>query len=333
VSAVVIGYAAGFILPFAAAPATVYGDPLPPKPLLIGHRGASHYAPENTIEAAEAAILFDAVGWEVDVQVSHDGFLFLLHDDDLRRTTDVEVVFPALASVPACDLNYSQIRALDAGSWFADDDPYGTIASGVLPRSQAESYRGVKIPTLQEAINFSETHGMILEVDFKSPPHGHPFHDTARNSMIAMLNASALGKKAWVYSTWASAASLTRMCTSHCSVDYVIANGFDAVNSDLDVPNAQLAEYHTRGIPTVVYTVDSVPIYSTLWALGVTYVKTGRPWLFSDLDQPVPHIDPGQYTAFWLAFFAAGFGSVAIVLILGQQHTWRDHVEDHLRKK
>ncbi len=319
VSTIIAGYAVCFALPFAATPATISSDPLPPKPLLIGHRGASNYAPENTIVAAQAALQFSVAGWEVDVQVSYNGILFLMHDDDLRRTTDVEAVHPGLASLPACEFNFSQIQALDAGSWFADDDPYGTILSGVVSRSQAESYRGTKIPTLQEAINFSEAHGLILDVDFKSPPHGHPFHDTARSAMISMLNASSLGKKAWVYTKSALAENLSRLCTMSCSVESVIANGYDAVNLDLDVPNAQLSEYYAHGIPTVVYTVDSVQIFSTLWTLGVTYVKTNRPWLFTGLDQPVPRMDHAQYAAFWLAFFAAGCGSVVIGLFLRQK--------------
>jgi glycerophosphoryl diester phosphodiesterase len=315
-SAIVAGYAVCFALPFAATPTTISSDPLPPKPLLIGHRGASNYAPENTIVAAQAALQFNVAGWEVDVQVSYDGVFFLMHDDDLRRTTDVETLYPNLASVPACDFNISQIQALDAGSWFADDDPYGTILSGVVPRSQAESYRGVKVPMLQEAINFSEIHGLILDVDFKSPLHGHPFHDTARSAMITMLNASTLGKKAWVYTKSALAENLSRLCTMSCSVESVIANGFDGVNLGLEVTNAQLAAFYAHGIPTVVYTVDSVQIYSTLWTLGVTYVKTNRPWLFTGLDQPVPRMDHAQYAAFWLVFFAAGGGSVVICLYL-----------------
>ncbi|MEX2682819.1 MAG: glycerophosphodiester phosphodiesterase family protein [Candidatus Sigynarchaeota archaeon] len=312
-------YTACFALPFVLTPTTISSDPLPPKPRLIGHRGASNYAPENTIRAAQESLQFGVAGWEVDVQVSFDGVFFLMHDDDLRRTTDVETVYPNLASVPACMFNFSQIRALDAGSWFADDDPYGTILSGIVPRSQAESYRGVKVPSLQDAINFSETHDLILEIDFKSPPLGHPFHDTARSSMIAMLGASSLGKKAWVYTASASAENLSRLCTRSCSVESVIAKGYDAVNLDLDVPNARLAEYRAHGIPTILYTVDSVEIYSTLWTLGVMYVKTNRPWLFTGLDQPVPRMTHAQYAAFWLAFFAAGIAAVIFALILRQK--------------
>ncbi|MBN2150170.1 MAG: hypothetical protein JW839_01865 [Candidatus Lokiarchaeota archaeon] len=327
-SAILTAYAACFALPFAAAPTTISSDPLPPKPLLVGHRGASNYAPENTIAAAQESLQFGVVGWEVDVQVSLDGVFFLMHDDDLRRTTDVETVYPGLASVLACEFNSSQIQALDAGSWFADDDPYGTILAGVVPRGKAESYRGTAIPTLQEAINFSEMHGLILEVDFKSPPAGHPHHDTARSQMIAMLNASSLGKRAWVYTASASAENLSRLCTRSCSVESIIANGYDGVNLGLAVPNAQLAEYYARGIPTVVYTVDSVEIYSALWTLGVMYVKTNRPWLFTGLEQPVPRMDHAQYAAFWLSFFAAGGGAVVFALILRQKKIFPSNKND-----
>ncbi len=137
--------------------------------------------------------------------------------------------------------------------------------------------------------------------------------------MIAMLSASSLGKKAWVYTASASAENLSRLCTRYCSVESVIANGYDAVNLDLDVPNAQLTEYRVRGIPTVLYTIDSVEIYSALWTLGATYVKTNRPWLFTGIDQPVPRMTHAQYAAFWFVFFLSGGSAVVIGLFLRQK--------------
>ena len=49
---------------------------------------------------------------------SYDGIPFVLHDDDLRRTTNVDEVFPDRKSEAACWFNMSQLRQLDAGSWF-----------------------------------------------------------------------------------------------------------------------------------------------------------------------------------------------------------------------
>src|SRR5215211_3213048 len=55
-------------------------------PLIIGHRGASAVAPENTITAFEAAIAARADGIEFDVRLSDDNVPVIIHDDTLQRT-------------------------------------------------------------------------------------------------------------------------------------------------------------------------------------------------------------------------------------------------------
>ncbi len=87
-------------------------------PVVVAHRGASGYAPENTLAAVDAA---DALGidWvENDVHRSRDGVLVVLHDTDLKRTTDVEEVFPDRAPWAVKDFTAAELAKLDAGSWF-----------------------------------------------------------------------------------------------------------------------------------------------------------------------------------------------------------------------
>jgi len=60
-----------------------------PQPLIIGHRGASAMAPENTIAAFEAAIEAGSDGIEFDVRLSSDGVPVVIHDETLHRTSGV----------------------------------------------------------------------------------------------------------------------------------------------------------------------------------------------------------------------------------------------------
>ena len=96
---------------------------------VIAHRGASAYAPENTMPAFALAHTQEAGCVELDLQLTKDGELVCVHDVTLERTTNVRQVFPgrarhvrhhgAMASrwfVP--DFTLAEIRALDAGSWF-----------------------------------------------------------------------------------------------------------------------------------------------------------------------------------------------------------------------
>ena len=59
------------------------------RPLIIAHRGARRLAPENTLAAARLAREMGADAWELDVNLTADGRLALVHDDTLARTTDV----------------------------------------------------------------------------------------------------------------------------------------------------------------------------------------------------------------------------------------------------
>lgn len=82
-----------------------------PRPLLFGHRGYSAAAPENTLAAFRALLEHGIPGAELDVQLSRDGELTVIHDFNLRRVTGLDAEVRRTES--------SAIRALDAGSWFS----------------------------------------------------------------------------------------------------------------------------------------------------------------------------------------------------------------------
>ena len=77
--------------------------------LILAHRGASGYAPENTWPAFKLAREMGANGIETDVQLSKDGVPVLVHDTNLDRTSD--------GTGPVADLTWDELARLDAGSW------------------------------------------------------------------------------------------------------------------------------------------------------------------------------------------------------------------------
>jgi glycerophosphoryl diester phosphodiesterase len=80
-------------------------------PLIIGHRGASAVAPENTIAAFREALAVGADGIEFDVRLTRDGVPVVIHDSTLRRT----------GGLPhrVADLTWAEISKVDVGSWFS----------------------------------------------------------------------------------------------------------------------------------------------------------------------------------------------------------------------
>ena len=81
-----------------------------PGPYVIGHRGASGYAPENTMVSFERALALRADAIELDIHPTRDGELVVIHDFTLDRTTS--------GKGPVAAHTLAEIQALDAGSWF-----------------------------------------------------------------------------------------------------------------------------------------------------------------------------------------------------------------------
>ena len=110
-------------------------------PRIIGHRGVKNLAPENTIESILEAIRLGLKWIEVDVKISKDGIPFLLHDDNLDRTTNGS----GLASL----YNYSEIKKLDAGKFF-----YNKITN-IYP------------PTLKEVFHICKKNRIGINIELK----------------------------------------------------------------------------------------------------------------------------------------------------------------------
>jgi glycerophosphoryl diester phosphodiesterase len=81
------------------------------RPLVIGHRGASAVAPQNTLAAFRKAMELGADGVELDVQLSADGVPVVMHDFTVDRTTD--------GTGPVRSKTLAELKALDAGSTFS----------------------------------------------------------------------------------------------------------------------------------------------------------------------------------------------------------------------
>lgn len=111
------------------------------RPLNFAHRGACREAPENTLAAFECAVQLGADGIELDVQLSKDGEVVVIHDFRLETTTDGEGLVR--------DKTLADLRELDAGEWF---DP---------------SFPGQRIPTLQEVID-AVGHHLLLNIELKT---------------------------------------------------------------------------------------------------------------------------------------------------------------------
>lgn len=104
------------------------------------HRGASAYAPENTMPAFEEAVRMGAHGLELDVHLSRDGELVVIHDETVDRTSN--------GTGKIAELSLTELKNLDFSNGFT-------------------SYTQTRIPTLSDVYEFIRPTGLMLNVEIK----------------------------------------------------------------------------------------------------------------------------------------------------------------------
>jgi len=113
-------------------------------PKIIGHRGCASYAPENTLEGLHTAADMGVEWVELDVKLTKDQVPVMFHDETLERTTN--------GSGNMAEITYEDLKQLECGSWFG------------------ESFTGIQVPTLEEAIEVLIERGLGLNLEIKSCP-------------------------------------------------------------------------------------------------------------------------------------------------------------------
>lgn len=105
----------------------------------IGHRGVAGYCPENTFPSYDRAIEMGADYLEIDVQLSKDRRLVVIHDSLVDRTTDHKG--------KVSDFTFKELRKMDAGSWFST------------------KYSGACIPSFEEVLDkYADRVGLLIEL-------------------------------------------------------------------------------------------------------------------------------------------------------------------------
>ncbi|MGZ6256414.1 MAG: glycerophosphodiester phosphodiesterase [Candidatus Limnocylindria bacterium] len=140
--------------------------------LVVAHRGAGAAAPENTMEAYRLAVEMGADAVELDVHLTADGKLVLMHDETVERTTDL--------TGPIASMTLKQLRAADAGYRFEAPD-------GTFPFRG----KGLKVPTLQEALKWLPG-GTGLVVEVKARAATAPTVAALRGSRVRAAGAVSL---------------------------------------------------------------------------------------------------------------------------------------------
>jgi glycerophosphoryl diester phosphodiesterase len=231
-------------------------------PAIQAHRGASGAAPENTLAAFRAAIRLGADGMEMDLQLTRDGAVVVIHDDTLDRTTD--------RRGRVTDLTLAEIKAADAGVKFG------------------ARFRGERVPTLDEVIALVGAEAdarfrVNLEIKFGHGREGVPVDVEER--VLSVLRTAGFIDRVWVQSFHHPSPATVKALEPRIRTGLLVGNRNNPSDpvarvrqyrADYYAPAVSLltpeliARLHAEGIPVVTWTVNDAADARRLidWGVG-----------------------------------------------------------------
>jgi glycerophosphoryl diester phosphodiesterase len=229
---------------------------------VVAHRGNSSVAPQNTLAAFEAAWRAGADCLELDVQLTADRHVVVIHDETVDATTDGTGLVTALTR--------AQLRALDAGTWFSP------------------AFAGQRVPVLDEVVGFlADRPGIDLLCELKDA--------WTPDEVVAVtepLLAAGLGPRVVVQGFDVSTVAALRDAAPQLRRGLLVVSdgdGLAQVAADLGVVTVNpyggalladpgfVARQHAAGREVAVWTLDEPEQWALAADLGVDAVITNRP--------------------------------------------------------
>ncbi|XP_019725183.1 glycerophosphodiester phosphodiesterase domain-containing protein 5 [Hippocampus comes] len=280
---------------------------LGPPPKLFGHRGAPMMAPENTAMAFEKAVEAGCDGLETDVIISYDGVPFLMHDRSLRRTTNVDEVFPNHGDKMSDMYTWPELRRLNAGAWFLSTDPYGTVGSlGAEDRQRAGEQ---PVCTLLEFLEVAARYDKLVIFDLYRPPREHPYSNLwIQRTLDVIRNESTIkpSQVLWLNPEFRELVQeqeedFQQTSGTVDSIERLQSQHINRLNLHYTSMSVQLiSHYAAANITTNLYVISEAWIYSVAWCTGAHSVTTNAPHILKAMKQPLFLMTPDEYKTMWL---------------------------------
>ncbi|MBP1754293.1 MAG: Glycerophosphoryl diester phosphodiesterase [Firmicutes bacterium] len=231
------------------------------KTFVWAHRGASGYAPENTLEAFQKAIEMNADGIELDVQMTKDGQLVILHDETVDRVSN--------AKGWVKDYTYEDLVKLNVNKKFPE-------------------YGKVKIPTLEEVYGLMKDTNLLINVELKN---GVIFYEQLEERVLELTEKYGLQNRV-IYSSFNhySVMKLKKLKSSISAgflyedgyldmPEYAERYGVEALHPalyNLQYPNF-IEDCRRRGIVLRVWTVNDPKDMRMICEKGINSMITNYP--------------------------------------------------------
>lgn len=245
------------------------------EPLIIGHRGASSEAPENTIASVRAAVEAGADGVEFDVRLAKDGVPVVIHDATLKRT--------GLRHDKVSALTSSELGMIDVGTRFARR----------FPRRSIRDFSTEFVPSLSEMLDVLKGYDGLVYIELKCRRAGYEplvraVCDRARSLpnlpqiIVTSFSLDAIANVRAVLPQVQTAALFEPKIRTIMRRRAIVAAARDVAAHQLSVHRSLvtprlIALAHEACMPVTVWTVDNVRWLARARALGIRALITNDP--------------------------------------------------------
>lgn len=227
--------------------------------MIVGHRGAAGYEPENTLLSFQKAIEIGVDWIEMDVRRSADGYLVIMHDETVDRTTN--------GHGKVSEMTLEELKALDAG-------------------------KGQKIPTLQEAIDFTKGKAKAVieikqegtEVDVMDAVERN---DIVNAAMVASFHTYSIRRVKELSPRIMTAAIVSRLPVDFKELALDIMADSIFMRKDIVSP-AIIEEAHKNGFTVNVWNEDTPEEIKKYSAMGPDMMSSNYPDRLKRLEQSAP---------------------------------------------
>jgi glycerophosphoryl diester phosphodiesterase len=231
------------------------------KPLIFAHRGVKSTHPENTMIAFQEAAKVGADGIELDVQLSKDGEVIVIHDETLDRTTT--------GSGAVLEYTLEELKKVDAGNTFNI------------------TFKGEQIPTLREVFEWAMTNNLLVNVELKNDVIQYA---QLEEKVIALINEFKLNNRIILSSfNHQSVAQLSRL-SPELEHGLLYENKGESIIKDIQQSGANgfhpdfkwltkemVQDVHNAGYVVRPYTVNSMEDVQRMIEYGVDVIITDYP--------------------------------------------------------
>ncbi len=234
---------------------------------IVGHRGAMGHAPENTFSSFDEGRHMGAEFVECDVHLSKDNEIIVMHDESVDRTTNGAGLIK--------NLKLSQIKKLDAGSWYS------------------KKFKGERVPTLKELLEWARhktalnKYQMGVAIEIKNEPVNYP---AMAEKLVQAVNEAGMGARVVVISFDHDVLKQIK------KIDPKIATGIlyseplkNPIQRAIDVQadalfprrtlitQSLVQKAHQKGLAVATWTVNEVPEMKRLLACKIDAIATNFP--------------------------------------------------------